>query len=272
MLPPLPDWCSKRHNPAPGRLWGWGLLFLLISCGPQKGRIRIHGEFDNLPQADLLIYSPDGGLSSVDTLHILKGRFDYSAPVPESPEPYTFVILYPNFSTLSFLAHTTSDIRIKGDALSLSQVRVEGADSILPNVPRTGRNPLAVGRPLPKSKLIRRQRGKWLLIGFWASWKHGSGTVSYYVRQALHEHPDSLQAFTYSLDVEPTTLQGTEAEADSARWQTYCDYSGWGGPLLSRFGVRNIPLFILANPGDTIVALGSNYSQDIKPHLQNLSE
>ena len=244
------------------------LLFLLASCGPQKGRLRIKGEFENLPQADLLIYSPDGGMSVVDTLHIMKGRFDFTTTVPDNPEPFTFVIVYPNFSTLSFMAHTSSEIRIKGDALSLSQVQVEGADSVLADHPKLGRQPVVVGKRLPKSKIIRRTKNKWLLIGFWASWKHGSSTVNYYVRQALRDHSDSLQAFTYSLDVDPTTVQKMEAIDDTTRWQTYCDYRGWQGPLLSRFGIRNIPCLILVNPGDTVVAVGTNYNQDIKPHLK----
>lgn len=284
----------KRYKyllPSFGRSWGWGLFFLLlISCGPQKGRIRIKGEFENLPQADLLIYSPDGGLSTVDTLHIQKGRFDYTAPVPESPDPYTFVIVYPNYHTLTFQAHTSSVLRIHGDALSLSQVQVEGADSVLPERPRLGRQPMKVGRRLPKHKLLRHDSDKWLLLGFWASWKHGSSNVNYFVDQALREHPDSLQALTYSLDVDPAALASfsasygasmpSPASPDSSsthflgkakghgdRWHTYCDYTGWSGILLSKLGVRNIPLFVLVNPGDTVVAIGSNYSRDIKPHF-----
>ena len=252
------------------------LLFLIVfsSCGPRRGWIRIRGSFDNLPQADLLLYSPDGGLSVVDTIHILKGRFDYSARVEESAEPYTYVIVYPNFTTLSFLARSGADVRVKGDALSLNQVVVEGADSVLRDTLRQGYQPLAVGRRLPSSSLVpgrtKRKKGQWLLVCFWASWKHGSSVVNYYTRQALREHPDSLCAFTYSLDVVPGAESIRETIEDSTRWQTYCDYTGWSGALVSKYGVRNLPFMVLVNAGDTIVALGSDYNKDIKPSVQEI--
>lgn len=247
-------------------------LFLFASCGPRRGWIRIRGTFENLPQADFLIYSPDGGLSSLDTLHIVKGRFDYSAHVEENPEPYTYVIIYPNFTTLSFLARSGTDIRIKGDALSLNQVAVEGADSVLRDTVTPARHPLVVGHKLPKSKIIAKQmprkKYQWLLISFWAEWKQGSSMVNYYTRQALREHPDTLCAFTYSLDVDPKAGKIRETIEDSTLWQTYCDYKGWSGPLVEKYGVRNLPLMILVNPGDTIVALGGDYNKDIKPKLE----
>lgn len=239
--------------------------FLLVACGPQKGRLRIRGQFENLPQADLLLYSPDGGLATIDTLHITKGRFDYQTRVDGGP--YTYVVVYPNFSTLAFQAHSGSDIRIKGDALSLSQVRVEGADSLLPQEPKTGRNPLKVGNPLPKSKVIVHKPGTYLLISFWASWKYSSNDANSQVRWALKEHPDSLCAFLYSLDIEPSVYKKPEFIEDSTRLHSYCDYTGWGGALLTEYGIRNIPYMILVSPKGTVLAMGNDYNRDIKPHL-----
>jgi len=258
-------------SPSPlGRVFGWGLFFLLVSCGPQKGKLRIKGTYENLPQAELLIYSPDGGISTIDTLHVVKGKFTYETTVEESSEPYTWVILYPNYHTLTFMAPSGSDIRIKGDALSLGNERVEGADSIVPIVQKHGRNPLAVGKRLPKSDIICQPRDKWLFISFWANWKHGSSTVNYYTRQALQQYPDSLHAFTYSLDLDPRSSKTSESIEDSLRWKTYCDYKGWSGPLLSKYGIRNIPFMILVNPKGTIAAMGDDYNRDIKPALQRI--
>lgn len=246
-------------------------IFLLAACGPQRGRLRIRGEFENLPQADLLIYSPDGGLSTIDTLHIQKGRFSYETRI-EDNDPHTFVIVYPNFSTLAFVAHAGTDIRIKGDALSLSQVRVEGADSLVAETELVGRTPLAIGKPLPKSSIVKQRPVKYLLIGFWADWKHGSNTVNYNTRLALREHPDSLTAFTYSLDLEYQPDLSTEYYEDSLRWRTYCDYRGWGGPLLSKWGIRNIPYNILVGPDGRIVAMGSEYNRDVKPAVDRIKD
>lgn len=264
--------CAKVCTPSPRGGLGVGvalfIILLLASCGPQKGRVRIRGQFENLPQADLLLYSPDGGLSTIDTLHILRGRFDYQTKV-EGDDPYTFVILYPNFSTLAFQAHSGCDVRIKGDALSLSQVSVEGADSVLPSGRQVAPRPLKVGSRLPRSGIVKHQRGTYLLMTFWADWKHGSNIVNYNTRTALNEHPD-LRAFSYSLDLEPRNTRFAESIPDSMRWRTYCDYTGWGGPLLTRLGIRNIPYYILVGPDGKVLAMGSDYNQSIKPAMQKI--
>ncbi len=253
---------------------GWVLFLSLIflgACTNNKGKVRIRGEFENLPQADLLLYSPDGGLTTIDTLHILQGEFDYRTPVT-GKDVYTWVIIYPNFSTLSFQAHAGCDVRIKGDALSLSQVKVEGADSIIPNTVKKSPMVLKVGKKLPASKIVKQKKGKYLFITFWARWCQGTSNVNYYTRQALKEHPDSLHAFTYSLDIAPEQNKMGESIEDSTRWTTYCDYSGWGGPLLTKYGIRNLPLFILVNPKGIITAMGNNYTKDIKPEMEKIGK
>ena len=239
--------------------------FLFVACGPQKGRLRIRGKFENLPQADLLLYSPDGGLENIDTLHIMKGQFEYQTRI--NGGPYTYVIVYPNFSTLGFQAHSGSDIRIKGDALSLSQVHVEGADSILTQEVKSDKKPLSIGKKLPKSKLIHHKNGTYLLIAFWANWRIGGNNINHNIRQALDAHPDSLYAFTYCLDINPENNKIAESIEDTTRWHTYCDYTGWNSALLTKYGIRNIPYFILAGPKGTILAMGSDYNRDIKPAL-----
>lgn len=257
-----------------GRGRGWVCVFILLllaSCGPQKGRLRIRGEFENLPQADLLLYSPDGGIMSIDTLHIVKGSFDYETR-PEDGEPHTYVIIYPNFTTLSFIARSGSDIRIEGDALSLSKVKVEGADSLVRDEAHRGKSPLAIGKKMPQSNIIKQKPGHYLLISFWAEWKHGSNVVNYNTRLALREHPDSLTAFTYSLDMQRAERPMNDYYEDSLRWRTYCDYQGWGGPLLSKLGIRNIPYMILLNPKGTIIAMGSDYNRDISPTMQKIQD
>ena len=261
---------SCRYSLPSGRAGiGIALFFLLflVSCGPQRGRVRIRGEFENLPQADLLLYSPDGGMSVIDTLHILRGKFDYQTRV-EGTETYTFVIVYPNFSTLGFQAHSGSDVRIKGDALSLNKVIVEGADSVIPSEIKKAKNPLSIGKKLPQSEIIKHRKGTYLLIAFFADWKNGGSYVNHLLRTSLNEN-HNLHAFSYSLNLQPSKVRDEEP-VDSTRWHTYCDYNGWGGPLLSRLGIRNIPYFILVGPEGRILALGPDFYQDIKSELQKI--
>lgn len=245
-------------------------LFILVSaCGPQKGKLRIYGEFENLPHADVLLYSKDGGLPvPLDTLHIRKGRFDYQT-APDDAETHTYILVYPNFSTLTFMARRGTEVRIQGDALSLSQVNVEGADSVIRQEKKSGKALIAIDRPLPKSKIIKQKKGTYLLIGFMADWKYGSSQVTFHTQRALQEHPDSLTAFTYLLDIDKTNIKPVD-KAYEERWQTYCDFRGWSGPLLARYGIRNIPLFILVNPKGKVVAMGSDYNRDIKAAMERV--
>jgi len=246
-------------------------VFLLASCGGRKDTLRLRGKFENLDQAQFLLYSPDGGMTTIDTLQVSKGEFDYQKRLPDA-EVYTFVIIYPNFMTFSFQAHAGTEVLISGDALSLSQVKAEGADSIIrpDTVPR--KHPITIGKTLPKSKTIHHKRGTYLLISFWAEWKHGSSTVNYYIRKALSEHPDSLYAFSYSLDVDPELDKVKQSITDSTRWETYCDYTAWSAPLLSKFGIRNIPHMILVNPKGMVIAMGNEYNRDIKPQIDKIQD
>lgn len=88
-----------------------------------RGQLRIRGEYQHLDQADFLIYSMDGGLEWVDTLHIRQGEFEYNAALPQSA---TYHILYPNNDELVIWAHSGDDVRIDGDAQDLLRVKVTG--------------------------------------------------------------------------------------------------------------------------------------------------
>lgn len=106
----------------------WGVLLLLITiiiagCGVPRGQLRIRGEYNHIDQADFLIYSTDGGLQWVDTLHLRQGEFEYYASLSNSA---TYHILYPNNDELVIWAHGGDDIHIEGDAQNLAAVKVSG--------------------------------------------------------------------------------------------------------------------------------------------------
>ncbi|MBR4758101.1 MAG: DUF4369 domain-containing protein [Bacteroidaceae bacterium] len=248
-----------------------GVLLLLAACGGQRGKVRIRGEFDNLPQADLLLYSPDGGIGTiVDTLHIKKGKFDYRTAV--DGEQHTYVIIYPNYMTLSFQAHSGADVKIKGDAFSLAQVKVEGADAVLKEERGKSSDPVAIGKKLPKSKIVKHDGKHYLLLGFWADWKYGSNEiVGNAIRTTLREYSDSVRAFSYSLNLESKARNTISFTEDSTLCQTYCDHKGWKGELLVKYGIRNIPQMILVNPEGIVVAKGNDYRKDIYPTLKKIN-
>lgn len=244
-------------------------LLLLCSCRGGKGRIRIQGEYQNLTQTEFLLFSPDGGVPELDTLRLERGRFDEEIPVTGGP--YTFTILYPNFSTLSFIASEGADIRILGDALALGSEQVEGADSVIRDTPKESPSPVRIGAPLPHTEVIDslRRPGRPLLIGFWANWKGGTVVVNMHLGVAVTEGNGQLDALSYSLDVDPTMFR-VGRSAYTGSWPYHCDFRGWNSPDVRRLGIHNIPYFILLDADGRVLAAGEGYEQDIAPALKNL--
>lgn len=105
-------------------IWGVFLLaIIIVGCGVPRGQLRIRGEYQHLDQADFLLYSTDGGLEWVDTLHIRQGEFEFVTALAKNA---TFHILYPNNDELTIWAHSGDDVVIDGDAQDLLRVKVKG--------------------------------------------------------------------------------------------------------------------------------------------------
>lgn len=100
-------------------------LLTLLCCSEHPGEVRIRGKFAHLEQGEFFIYSPDGGLDRMDSLHIRDGRFAYDFPLEGRA---TMQILYPNQSRLAVFARSGDDIRVEGDAQNLNAVKVSGTE------------------------------------------------------------------------------------------------------------------------------------------------
>ena len=74
-------------------------LLALTSCGGRKGELRIKGEIKGLNNADLTIFSRDGVIQGIDTLHVRQGKIDWQCPYDK--ENGSLTIVYPTFSTLT---------------------------------------------------------------------------------------------------------------------------------------------------------------------------
>ncbi|MCF0199000.1 MAG: DUF4369 domain-containing protein [Bacteroidaceae bacterium] len=241
---------------------------LLLSCSGDKGKLRLSGKYSGLDQADFLVYSPDGAFVDIDTLHLNKGKFDKTLDVTEGQ--HTFTIIYPNFQTLSFLATDRKHIEITGDAQALTQVKVEGCDSLLPSRTRPPKQFLKVGKFLPKTPLTplikaHRQK-KWVLIGLWANWKGSASSVTFPMRNNLEANPDSLAGILCSMDVEPEMRKMGEGQAEQP-WESYCDYLGVQSPVMLQLGIWEIPYFLLIDRNGHLAAHGSDFQKNIEPKL-----
>lgn len=105
-------------------LWLMALAAIVSACSNHPDSIHITGKFSHLDQGEFLIYSSDGAIEGMDSLHIRDGRFDYDLTLEQNA---TLHILYPNFSQLTVFASAGDDITIEGDAQNLSEVTVKGS-------------------------------------------------------------------------------------------------------------------------------------------------
>lgn len=99
-------------------------LLALASCGGKKGELRIEGEIKGMNNADLTIYSRDGVIPGIDTLHIRQGKIEWSCPYDKNGGSLT--IVYPTYSTLTVFANSGDVILIEGDATQLGATKVSG--------------------------------------------------------------------------------------------------------------------------------------------------
>lgn len=98
-------------------------LLALASCGGREGELRIKGEIKGL-NADLTMYSRDGVIQGIDTLHVVKGKIDWTCPY--NKEGGSLTIVYPTYSTLTLFCNSGDVIVIEGDAKQLGATKVSG--------------------------------------------------------------------------------------------------------------------------------------------------
>ena len=103
------------------------LIFLLLSsCGSKSGYFKLEGRFLHMNQGDFYVYSTDGVIQGIDTIHVVGGRFAYETPCRQ---PGTLMIVFPNFSEQPIFAEPGASVNIKADASHMKEMTVEGTDA-----------------------------------------------------------------------------------------------------------------------------------------------
>lgn len=121
-LPSKEGWCGFHQHKVSLSLICLLTLILFSSC-LNGGEVRIKGSFTRMETANLFLYSPDGGLDHLDTLHVEGGSFSWKAPLNADA---TFYIVFPNMSEQVVFASPGDGIKIEGDGNQLKFVKVSG--------------------------------------------------------------------------------------------------------------------------------------------------
>lgn len=101
------------------------LTLVLASCGTDSKHFMLEGRLLNLNQGEFYVYSTDGLIDAVDTIHVQAGRFSYKT---ECTSPGTLVIVFPNFSEQPVFAQPGKSVSVEGDAYKLKEMKVTGTD------------------------------------------------------------------------------------------------------------------------------------------------
>ena len=225
------------------------------------------------------MFSEEGYIESIDTIHVNGGRFDYR--VPMTAEEASLTLVYPNFSTLDLFGGSGQHIHIEGDARSLSEVKVEGGEvseefrQEFYMRKERGKTLLEKGKKLTPFKLVTRSgdtirrdqyKGQWLLLAFWADWCPGSSVAVKESKEFRKRMGDKGETISYSLDTD-TLVLSLDERRDSIKWASVCDRLSWCGPLVQTLGLRELPYYVLTDTMQRIVAFGSNWHRDIAPAL-----
>ncbi len=99
------------------------VLSAFVAC-TDSNSFRLHGEFRHLRQVDFFVYSTDGGLDHIDTIHVIDGQFDWRIPLER---PATFYVIFPNLSEHVIFADPGEVIKMKGDAQQLRSALITGS-------------------------------------------------------------------------------------------------------------------------------------------------
>ena len=98
-------------------------LFTLASCGSDSHMFRVEGKLRGIDQAEFFVYSPDGLLSRLDTIHVKSGRFTYDV---SCEAPGTLVIVFPNYSEQPVFAEPGKSVSLSGNVSNLRELTVKG--------------------------------------------------------------------------------------------------------------------------------------------------
>lgn len=101
------------------------VLCLVTGCGVSGDKVRIKGKFKNLQQTECFVYSEDGLLPRIDTIHVVDGAFEYECTMGDKAI-INFVL--PNYTLIPIIAEPGQVIKMKVDAGRLAETEVTGTE------------------------------------------------------------------------------------------------------------------------------------------------
>ena len=92
------------------------------------------------------------------------------------------------------------------------------------------------------------------VVSAWASWNYQSTDMQRRLKEKKKKYGDKLAIVSICLDGSPADCKRAVVDRDSLKWSTVCDGRMWATPLLSKFGISDVPANVIADNKGRIVA------------------
>ena len=91
------------------------------------------------------------------------------------------------------------------------------------------------------------------VVSVWASWNYQSTDMQRRLKEKKKKFGDKLAIVSICLDGSPADCKRTVVDRDSLKWSTVCDGRMWETPLLSKFGIGDIPANVVIDSKGCII-------------------
>lgn len=95
-------------------------------------------------------------------------------------------------------------------------------------------------------------KAKLNMVSVWASWSYQSTDMQRRLMTKKTKYGDKLNVLSICLDGRPAECKRI-VDRDSIKWSTVCDGTMWKTPLLSKFGIANVPDNVLFDEKGRVV-------------------
>lgn len=91
------------------------------------------------------------------------------------------------------------------------------------------------------------------VVSVWASWNYQSTDMQRRLQTKKKTYGDKLAIISICIDGSPADCKRTVVDRDSLKWSTVCDGRMWDSPLLSKFGISNVPANLIFDSKGRII-------------------
>ena len=176
--------------------------------------------------------------------------------------------LNPDFRTAAILTQMMMEANPdNGQLIQLSKQLKSLQGAVLKQLPKFTATDVK-GRQVSEKDL----KAKVNVVTVWASWNYQSTDIQRRLQEKKKKYGDKLAIVSICLDGSPADCKRSVVDRDSLKWSTVCDGRMWASPLLSKFGVSDLPANVIADNKGRVLARNlspSKFNEKIEELLKD---